>query len=263
MSSPLPVFSARASTALTCFSASSPHPYPPYSQYYLGGGGLGLRVDPRSTAPSSSLAKAAKHTTPSWERFLAVISAMVQEVDKSWLVRYMVANQLYELCEAVGPEPTRADLVTAYVRLLRDNEGEVRIAAAGKVTKFCRILTPQLAIEHILPCANLCQLYLQELSSDSSQYSLVKLQDLETNVIVLFHGGGFGSWCSYKTMSVVEDSGFKVNTMVLMYWKMEFHAKLRIEGLPEEAREPQAVNLVLAGLEGVLDEMLPATDLWL
>ncbi|KAL6549211.1 hypothetical protein OROHE_009056 [Orobanche hederae] len=26
--------------------------------------------------------------------------------DKPWRVRYMVANQLYELCEAVGPEPT-------------------------------------------------------------------------------------------------------------------------------------------------------------
>lgn len=40
----------------------------------------------------------------------------------------------------------------AYVRLLRDNEAEVRIAAAGKVTKFCRILSPELAIQHILPC---------------------------------------------------------------------------------------------------------------
>ena len=44
------------------------------------------------------------------------------------------------------------DLVPAYVRLLRDNEAEVRIAAAGKVTKFCRILSPELAIQHILPC---------------------------------------------------------------------------------------------------------------
>jgi hypothetical protein len=42
--------------------------------------------------------------------------------------------------------------VPAFVRLLRDNEAEVRIAAAGKVTKFCRILSPQLAIQHILPC---------------------------------------------------------------------------------------------------------------
>ena len=46
----------------------------------------------------------------------------------------------------------RVDLVPAYVRLLRDNEAEVRIAAAGKVTKFCQILDPQLAIQHILPC---------------------------------------------------------------------------------------------------------------
>lgn len=27
--------------------------------------------------------------------------------DKSWRVRYMVANQLYDLCEAVGQEATR------------------------------------------------------------------------------------------------------------------------------------------------------------
>lgn len=31
----------------------------------------------------------------------------LNEQDKSWRVRYMVANQLYELCEAVGPEATR------------------------------------------------------------------------------------------------------------------------------------------------------------
>ncbi|RVW94336.1 Serine/threonine-protein phosphatase 2A 65 kDa regulatory subunit A beta isoform [Vitis vinifera] len=66
--------------------------------------------------------------------------------DKSWRVRYMVANQLYELCEAVGPESTRSDLVPAYVWLLHDNEAEVRIAAAGKVTKFCWISNPKLAI---------------------------------------------------------------------------------------------------------------------
>ncbi|KAL6558859.1 hypothetical protein OROMI_019209 [Orobanche minor] len=59
-----------------------------------------------------------------------------EEEDKSWRVRYMIANQLYELYEAVGPEPTRTELVPAYVRLIRDNEAEVRIAAVGKVTKF-------------------------------------------------------------------------------------------------------------------------------
>lgn len=37
--------------------------------------------------------------------YYIVESLLVQ--DKSWRVRYMVANQLYELCEAVGPDPTR------------------------------------------------------------------------------------------------------------------------------------------------------------
>lgn len=53
----------------------------------------------------------------------------------------------------------RSDLVPAYVRLLRDNEAEVRIAAAGKVTKFCRILSPELAIQHILPCVKVYMLF--------------------------------------------------------------------------------------------------------
>ncbi|CAN7034437.1 unnamed protein product [Brassica rapa subsp. trilocularis] len=95
-------------------------------------------------------------------RILPVIVNFSQQ-DKSWRVRYMVANQLYELCEAVGPDCTRTDLVPAYVRLLRDNEAEVRIAAAGKVTKFCQLLNPELAIQHILPCV-------KELSTDSSQH---------------------------------------------------------------------------------------------
>lgn len=46
----------------------------------------------------------------------------------------------------------RTELVPAFVRLLRDNEAEVRIAAAGKVTKFCAIVNPELSIQHILPC---------------------------------------------------------------------------------------------------------------
>jgi len=53
----------------------------------------------------------------------------------------------------------RTELVPAYVRLLRDNEAEVRIAAAGKVTKFCRILNPDLSIQHILPCVKVCLLF--------------------------------------------------------------------------------------------------------
>lgn len=38
----------------------------------------------------------------------------------------------------------------------------------------------------------------------------VKVDDLETNHFVLVHGGGFGAWCWYKTIALLEESGFKV-----------------------------------------------------
>jgi len=50
----------------------------------------------------------------------AHILPVIVAQDKSWRVRYNVANQLSELCEAVGPENTRTELLPAYVKLLRD-----------------------------------------------------------------------------------------------------------------------------------------------
>uniref|UniRef100_A0ACD5X721 Uncharacterized protein n=1 Tax=Avena sativa TaxID=4498 RepID=A0ACD5X721_AVESA len=44
--------------------------------------------------------------------------------------------------------------------------------------------------------------------------------------------------------------------------KLKYNTVLSIEGLPEEAWEPQAVNFVLAGLGGHLVEMLLAEDCW-
>jgi uncharacterized protein (DUF2336 family) len=56
----------------------------------------------------------------------------------------------------------RAELAPAFVRLLRDNEPEVRIAAAGKVASFCRMMDAAQIIQQIIPCV-------KELSNDSSQ----------------------------------------------------------------------------------------------
>lgn len=62
----------------------------------------------------------------------------------------------------VSLSTSRTELVPAYVRLLRDNEAEVRIAAAGKVTKFCGIVSPQVAQQHILPCVKVCYILCSE-----------------------------------------------------------------------------------------------------
>ena len=44
--------------------------------------------------------------------------------------------------------------------------------------------------------------------------------------------------------------------------KFMYKTALSIEGLPEEAWEAQTVNLLMAGIDGELIEMLPATDRW-
>lgn len=54
--------------------------------------------------------------------------------DKSWRVRYVAADELNALCDALGSEPTKKDLLPAFVKLLTDSEPEVRTAAANKVT---------------------------------------------------------------------------------------------------------------------------------
>ncbi|KAK4712367.1 hypothetical protein R3W88_006880 [Solanum pinnatisectum] len=43
----------------------------------------------------------------------------------------------------------------------------------------------------------------------------VKDDDLETNHFVLVHGGGFGAWCWYKTIALLEEAGFKVTAVDL------------------------------------------------
>ncbi|XP_022938988.1 putative methylesterase 11, chloroplastic [Cucurbita moschata] len=43
----------------------------------------------------------------------------------------------------------------------------------------------------------------------------VKLEDIETNHFVLVHGGGFGAWCWYKTIALLEEGGYKATAIDL------------------------------------------------
>ena len=59
--------------------------------------------------------------------------------DKSWRVRYSVADNWVALAMAVGGEHAGEELVAAFVRLIKDNEAEVRSAIAKQIpgkTKF-------------------------------------------------------------------------------------------------------------------------------
>ncbi|KAG9140091.1 hypothetical protein Leryth_021124 [Lithospermum erythrorhizon] len=43
----------------------------------------------------------------------------------------------------------------------------------------------------------------------------IKLEELETSHFVLIHGGGFGAWCWYKTIALLEEGGYKVTAIDL------------------------------------------------
>ena len=54
----------------------------------------------------------------------------------------MLIFDTLQLQKAVGPEITKADLVPAFVNLLKDCEAEVRAASAHKVKGKLNILSP-------------------------------------------------------------------------------------------------------------------------
>jgi serine/threonine-protein phosphatase 2A regulatory subunit A len=75
--------------------------------------------------------------------------------DKSWRVRYMLADKFTDLQEAIGPQITTQHLVPAFQGLLKDCEAEVRAAVAHKVKVFCEQLPAdkqeQVIMTNILP----------------------------------------------------------------------------------------------------------------
>ncbi|EGG00330.1 uncharacterized protein MELLADRAFT_79246 [Melampsora larici-populina 98AG31] len=89
------------------------------------------------------------------------MKAMVS--DKSWRVRYMIADHFVQLAEGAGEDVIREELVGAFVHLLKDNEAEVRTAAAGQIPGFCKLIDREVILSRILICV-------RELASDTSQY---------------------------------------------------------------------------------------------
>ncbi|KAF5198450.1 Serine/threonine-protein phosphatase 2A regulatory subunit A beta isoform [Thalictrum thalictroides] len=91
---------------------------------------------------------------------LPVISKLSQ--DTFWRVRYTIADHFLEFCKSVTLEATRVELISMFVRLVRDEHSKVRLAATLKVSALCEIWTTKLALQDILfRCV-------KELSFDSS-----------------------------------------------------------------------------------------------
>lgn len=83
--------------------------------------------------------------------------------DKSWRVRYMVADRFEKIARAVDDEVVSRDLVPTFVKLLKDNEAEVRTAIAGQIPGFCKLVNKTTILNEIITS-------IEDLVSDTSQH---------------------------------------------------------------------------------------------
>ena len=71
--------------------------------------------------------------------------------DKSWRIRYLVADRIMELVESIGVELSQQALTPYYCNFLKDGESEVRTAAVSRLAEYCKILDATTIITRILP----------------------------------------------------------------------------------------------------------------
>ncbi|KAI1838270.1 hypothetical protein DTO006G1_4651 [Penicillium roqueforti] len=83
--------------------------------------------------------------------------------DKSWRVRYMVADRYEKIAKAVHEEVVTRDMVPAFVKLLKDTEAEVRTAIAGQIPGFCNLIDRDTLLNEIMTSV-------EDLVSDPSQH---------------------------------------------------------------------------------------------
>jgi serine/threonine-protein phosphatase 2A regulatory subunit A len=92
---------------------------------------------------------------------LSTLRSLIE--DKSWRVRYMVADRFEKIAKAVDEEVVTRDLVPAFIKLLKDSEAECRSAVAGQIPGFCKLVDRETLLNEIMPAV-------EELVTDSSQH---------------------------------------------------------------------------------------------
>jgi serine/threonine-protein phosphatase 2A regulatory subunit A len=71
--------------------------------------------------------------------------------DRSWRIRYMVADKIMELAKGLGTDQAKEHLLPVYAAMLKDAESEVRTAAVGKMSDFCKILDSDSILTKVVP----------------------------------------------------------------------------------------------------------------
>lgn len=75
-------------------------------------------------------------------------------IDKSWRIRYLVADKIMEITNGIGVENAKEHLTSYYCQFLEDIEPEVRTAAIRRLSDFGLILDSKVLINSIIPSLN-------------------------------------------------------------------------------------------------------------
>jgi serine/threonine-protein phosphatase 2A regulatory subunit A len=75
-------------------------------------------------------------------------------IDKSWRIRYLVADKIMEITNGIGIENAKEHLTSYYCQFLEDVEPEVRTAAVRRLSDFAVILDSKVIIQSIIPSLN-------------------------------------------------------------------------------------------------------------
>lgn len=76
--------------------------------------------------------------------------------DKSWRMRYVVAEKLPELAKCLEPKM----VVEIFIKFLQDSESEVMVATTGKLAAVCKLMDADCIVSRVIP-------HLRKISNDS------------------------------------------------------------------------------------------------
>jgi len=82
------------------------------------------------------------------EQILPMVTSCAE--DKSWRVRYMMADNVKQLCEVFQSKATSV-IVPLYLKLLGDQEVEVRTVAAARISAVAALSPTKEFLESLMP----------------------------------------------------------------------------------------------------------------
>jgi serine/threonine-protein phosphatase 2A regulatory subunit A len=83
---------------------------------------------------------------------LSFLKAAVE--DKSWRIRYMVADKIVELCQLFDKDTVADFFAKCYMGFMQDSESEVRTITLSKLSEFCKYLDANSIIKKLIPLFN-------------------------------------------------------------------------------------------------------------